>query len=113
MAGRANHEAPTLAVMGSADWLAHMRVLLPSWIDRLGWAENSAVVGVYDDGGPLRVELSDGRTERWDKVMTEVTFAPRDALAESLGCKASDAGHLAGMGVVFALAHEDRGAGGA
>lgn len=132
--------------VGTRQWLEHMRILLPNWIDRIGWAEDSTVVGVADEGGPLRVEFDDGHTELWDKVLTEVLFGPRDQLAASLGCDVSDAGHLrvddfgqtnvpgiyaagdqtvppqqvnlavgsghlAGMGVIFALSEEDRGAG--
>ncbi|WP_051442025.1 NAD(P)/FAD-dependent oxidoreductase [Arthrobacter sp. H14] len=138
----------SVLAVGTPDWLAHMQIILPNWIDDLGWAESATIRAVRDKGGQLSVEFEDGTTEHWDKVMTEVIFGPRDALAASLGCKTSAAGHLevddfgqtsvpgvfaagdqtvppqqvnlsvgsghlAGMGVVFSLSHEDRGGKGA
>ena len=83
-------------VTGSDDYLAHMRAMLPLWVDDLTFAPQSEVVrfGRDADSGRLRVTFDDGRTEQFGRAFVQQPFTQRTGLADRLGCARIDAGPL-------------------
>ena len=81
-------------VAGTDDYLAHMRAMLPFWVDDLTFVEQSAIARFDPAATGLRVTFVDGRMEQFGRAFVQQPFSQRTGLADLLGCARVDAGPL-------------------
>ena len=81
-------------VIGELEWLEHMRLMLPNWVDDLTWAELRDVDRVDEDDAVQGV-YTNGTTATFDRLFVQQKYTSRDSLADDLGCARTESGHLA------------------
>lgn len=82
-----------LAIMEGA-WRKRLSHILPIWNNDITMFSPQQVNRVALEAETVKVYLHDGSVVEADQIVTQISQQPRDKLAQDLGCKTTETGHI-------------------